>query len=166
MVLCVDEKSQIQALDRTQPGLPLKKGRCGTRNHDYVRRGTTTLFAALEVLEGKVIDQCLPRHRHQEFLKFLRTLDASYPKSLDLHLILDNYGTHKHARALNDMTHIHFPDIRVLHGRLQLRGNNDRDAFMEPVSDPNPIPETLVRGVRVEYEANFGIAHQVLITFC
>ena len=99
VVLCVDEKSQIQALDRTQPGLPLKKGRCGTRTHDYVRHGTTTLFAALEVLEGKVIGQCLPRHRHQEFLKFLRTLDASYPKTLDLHLILDNYGTHKHAKV-------------------------------------------------------------------
>ena len=99
VVLCVDEKSQIQALDRTQPGLPLKKGRCGTHTHDYVRHGTTTLFAALEVLEGKVIGQCLPRHRHQEFLKFLRTLDASYPKTLDLHLVLDNYGTHKHAKV-------------------------------------------------------------------
>ena len=99
VVLCVDEKSQIQALDRTQPGLPLKKGRCGTHTHDYVRHGTTTLFAALEVLKGKVIGQCLPRHRHQEFLKFLRTLDASYPKDLDLHLILDNYGTHKHAKV-------------------------------------------------------------------
>ena len=99
VVLCVDEKSQIQALDRTQPGLPLKKGRCGTHTHDYVRHGTTTLFAALEVLKGKVIGQCLPRHRHQEFLKFLRTLDASYPKELDLHLILDNYGTHKHAKV-------------------------------------------------------------------
>lgn len=99
VVLCVDEKSQIQALDRTQPGLPLKKGRCGTHTHDYVRHGTTTLFAALDVLEGRVIGQCLPRHRHQEFLKFLRTLDASYPKTLDLHLILDNYGTHKHAKV-------------------------------------------------------------------
>ena len=99
VVLCVDEKSQIQALDRTQPGLPLKKGRCGTHTHDDVRHGTTTLFAALEVLEGKVIGQCLPRHRHQEFLKFLRTLDASYPKTLALHLILDNYGTHKHAKV-------------------------------------------------------------------
>jgi len=99
VVLCVDEKSQIQALDRTQPGLPLKKGRCGTHTHDYVRHGTTTLFAALDVLEGKVIGQCLPRHRHQEFLKFLGTLDASYPKTLDLHLILDNYGTHKHAKV-------------------------------------------------------------------
>lgn len=99
VVLCVDEKSQIQALDRTQPGLPLKKGRCGTHTHDYVRHGTTTLFAALNVLDGKVIGQCLPRHRHQEFLKFLRTLDAEFPPALELHLILDNYGTHKHPKV-------------------------------------------------------------------
>lgn len=99
VVLCVDEKSQIQALDRTQPGLPLKKGRCGTQTHDYVRHGTTTLFAALDIMEGKVIGQCLPRHRHQEFLKFLRTLDAEFPPHLDLHLILDNYGTHKHPKV-------------------------------------------------------------------
>jgi transposase len=99
VVLCVEEKSQIQALDRTQPGLPLKKGRCGTHTHDYVRHGTTTLFAALNVLDGKVIGQCLPRHRHQEFLKFLRTVDAEFPPELELHLILDNYGTHKHPRV-------------------------------------------------------------------
>lgn len=99
VVLCVDEKSQIQALDRTQPGLPLKKGRCGTHTHDYVRHGTTTLFAALNVLDGKVIGQCLPRHRHQEFLKFLRTVDAEFPPELALHLILDNYGTHKHPKV-------------------------------------------------------------------
>ena len=95
VVLCVDEKSQIQALDRTQPGLPLKKGRCGTTTHDYVRHGTTTLFAALHVLEGKVIGQCQARHRHQEWLKFLRRLDAEFPSDLTLHLVLDNYGTHK-----------------------------------------------------------------------
>jgi transposase len=95
VVLCVDEKSQIQALDRTQPGLPLKKGRCGTMTHDYKRNGTTTLFAALSVLDGKVIGQCVPRHRHQEFLKFLRHLDQEFPEALELHLILDNYGTHK-----------------------------------------------------------------------
>jgi transposase len=95
IVLCIDEKSQIQALDRTQPGLPLKKGRCGTMTHDYVRNGTTNLFAALNVLEGKVIGQCFPRHRHQEFLKFLRLLDREFPKDKDLHLIMDNYGTHK-----------------------------------------------------------------------
>ena len=96
VVLCVDEKSQIQALDRTQPGLPLKKGRCGTMTHDYKRHGTTTLFAALQVVEGKVIGECYPRHRHQEFLKFLRRLDAEFPGAVTLHLILDNYGTHGH----------------------------------------------------------------------
>jgi len=96
LVLCVDEKSQIQALDRTQPGLPLKKGRCGTMTHDYKRNGTTTLFAALEVLEGRVVGQCYERHRHQEFLKFLRRLDSEFPGEVPLHLVLDNYGTHKH----------------------------------------------------------------------
>jgi transposase len=99
LVLCIDEKSQIQALDRTQPGLPLKKGRCGTFTHDYVRHGTTTLFAALEILEGKVIGQCFPRHRHQEFLRFLRHLDDEFPEKLKLHLVLDNYGTHKHPKV-------------------------------------------------------------------
>ena len=99
VVLCVDEKSQIQALDRTQPGLPLKPGRCGTFTHDYKRHGTTTLFAALQVLEGRVIGQCYPRHRHQEFLKFLRHLDEKFPGQMALHLILDNYGTHGHARV-------------------------------------------------------------------
>jgi transposase len=99
LVLCVDEKSQIQALARTQPGLPMKPGRCGTFTHDYKRNGTTTLFAALDVLEGTVIGECLARHRHQEFLRFLRTLDRTLPQKLDLHLIVDNYGTHKHARV-------------------------------------------------------------------
>ena len=96
VVLCVDEKSGVQALDRTQPGLPMKKGRCGTMTHDYKRHGTTTLFAALNVLEGTVVGQCLPRHRHQEFLTFLRQLDRTFPDPLPLHLILDNYGTHTH----------------------------------------------------------------------
>ncbi len=99
LVFCFDEKSQIQALDRTQPGLPLKKGRCGTMTHDYKRNGTTTLFAALEMAEGKLIAQCMPRHRHQEFIKFLKLLDAETPGDLDLHLILDNYSTHKHPRV-------------------------------------------------------------------
>ena len=99
IVLCVDEKSQIQALDRTQPGLPIKKGRCGTMTHDYKRNGTTTLFAALETLQGKVIGQCYSRHRHQEFLKFLRTLEEEFPGKVPLHLIMDNYGTHKHERV-------------------------------------------------------------------
>ena len=96
MVICVDEKSQIQALDRTQPGLPLKKGRCGTLTHDYKRHGTTTLFAALEVLQGQVIGQCYQRHRHQEFLRFLRRLDQEFRGEVPLHLVMDNYGTHKH----------------------------------------------------------------------
>ena len=113
VVLCVDEKSQIQALDRTQPGLPLKKGRCGTMTHDYKRHGTTSLFAALNVLEGKVFGACMPRHRHQEFLKFLRCLNAEFPKELDLHLIVDNYGTHKHPTvkqwlAKHPRFHMHF----------------------------------------------------------
>ena len=96
LVFSVDEKSQIQALDRTQPGLPMKRGQAETLTHDYKRNGTTTLFAALNTLDGKVIGQCLPRHRHQEFLKFLRTVNKQTPKSIDLHLILDNYSTHNH----------------------------------------------------------------------
>jgi len=99
LVLCCDEKSQIQALDRTQPGLPLKKGRCGTMTHDYVRHGTTTLFSALELLEGRVIGMCQKRHRHQEWLKFLKRIDAQTAPDLDLHLVVDNYATHKHAKV-------------------------------------------------------------------
>jgi len=99
IVFCVDEKSQIQALDRTQPGLPLKRGRAQTLTHDYKRHGTTTLFAALNVASGEVIGQCLPRHRHDEFLTFLRHLDRQTDKQLDLHLIVDNYATHKHPRV-------------------------------------------------------------------
>ena len=95
LVLCCDEKSQIQALDRTQPGLPIKPGRCGTMTHDYKRNGTTTLFAALELAEGKVIGTCMPRHRHQEWIKFLKLVDSQTPAELDLHLIADNYFTHK-----------------------------------------------------------------------
>src|SRR6266481_607871 len=113
LVLCVDEKSQIQALDRTQPGLPMKKGRCGTLTHDYKRHGTTTLFAALNVLDGTVIGECLPRHRHQEYLKFLRKLDRETTSGLDLHLIVDNYSTHKHDTvgawlAKHPRFHIHY----------------------------------------------------------
>jgi transposase len=96
LVLCCDEKSQVQALDRTQPGLPLKKGRAATMTHDYKRNGTTTLFAALNVLDGKVIAQCQQRHRHIEWLKFLRKIDRETPKDKTLHLIADNYATHKH----------------------------------------------------------------------
>jgi transposase len=99
LVLCVDEKSQIQALDRTQPGLPLKKGRCGTMTHDYKRNGTTTLFAALEIAQGKVVGQCYARHRHQEFIKFLNRLNQEFPGEVTLHLVMDNYGTHSHPRV-------------------------------------------------------------------
>ena len=99
LVFCIDEKSQIQALDRTQPGLPMKKGRCGTMTHDYKRNGTTTLFAALDILKGEVIGQCMPRHRHQEFLKFLKAIDRTTPKTLDIHCVADNYGTHKHPNV-------------------------------------------------------------------
>jgi len=99
IVFCVDEKSQIQALDRTQPGLPMKKGRCGTMTHDYKRNGTTTLFAALSMLDGKVIGDCMPRHRHQEFIRFLKLVDSKTPAELNLHLIVDNYSTHKHPRV-------------------------------------------------------------------
>jgi transposase len=101
IVLSVDEKSQIQALDRTQPGLPLKRGRCGTMTHDYKRNGTTTLFAALNTLDGKVIGSCMDRHRHQEWLKFLKQIDREIPGETGIHLIADNYSTHKHPRVLN-----------------------------------------------------------------
>ena len=99
IVLSVDEKSQIQALDRTQPGLPMKKGRAGTLTHDYKRHGTTTLFAALDVLEGKVIGRCMQRHRHQEFIRFLNAIEAEVPMSKMVHVILDNYGAHKHPKV-------------------------------------------------------------------
>src|SRR6266478_4879650 len=99
LVFCVDEKSQIQALDRTQPGLPMKKGRAGTMTHDYKRNGTTTLFAALNVLEGKVIGCCMQRHRHEEFIRFLNTINAEIPIGKTIHVILDNYVTHKHPKV-------------------------------------------------------------------
>ena len=99
VVLSVDEKSQIQALDRTQPGLPIKPGKCGTMTHDYIRHGTTTLFAALNVLDGTVLGRCMARHRHQEFLRFLNTIEAAVPAGKLIHCILDNYGTHKHPKV-------------------------------------------------------------------
>ena len=113
LVLAVDEKSRIQALDRTQPGLPMKKGRAGTMTHDHKRHGTTTLFAVLNVATGEVIGQGMKRHRHQEWLRFLRTIDRAAPKALDLHLIADNYATHKHPRvkawlARHRRFHMHF----------------------------------------------------------
>ena len=99
MVMCADEKTSIQALDRTQAGLPLKKGRCGTMTHDYKRNGTTTLFAALELAEGRLIGTCMDQHRHQEWIKFLNLINRETPAELELHLIVDNYATHKHPRV-------------------------------------------------------------------
>jgi transposase len=104
IVLSLDEKSQIQALDRTQPGLPMKKGRAGTMTHDYKRHGVTTLFAALDVLEGKVIGQCMKRHRHQEFIRFLDVIDARTPQKKAIHVIVDNYGTHTHPKVMAWLT--------------------------------------------------------------
>ncbi len=113
IVLCMDEKSSVQALDRTQPSLPMVRGRAATLTHDYKRHGTTTLFAALDVLTGKVIGSCLPKHRHSEFLRFLKTIDAAVPAGLQVHLILDNYATHKHPNVLawlgkHPRFHLHF----------------------------------------------------------
>ena len=113
VVFSVDEKSQIQALDRTQPGLPLKKGRAGTMTHDYLRHGTLTLFAALNVASGRILRDCMPRHRHQEFLRFLRRVERSVPQGLAIHVILDNYQTHKHPTveqwlAQHPRVHFHF----------------------------------------------------------
>jgi transposase len=112
-VLCCEEKSQIQALDRTQPGLPLKRGRAGTMTHDYKRNGTATLFAALNTLDGKVIGLCQERHRHQEWIHFLRLVDNATPEHKQLHLIVDNYATHKHPAVQRWLKrhprfHIHF----------------------------------------------------------
>jgi transposase len=136
IVLCMDEKSQIQALDRTQPSLPIKPGRAGTMTHDYKRNGTTTLFAALNVLTGLVIGQCLPRHRHIEFLKFLKTINAQVPKGLQIHLILDNYATHSHPNvkrwlARHPRFELHFTPtssswlnmVEIFFGRLTDKAN-------------------------------------------
>jgi transposase len=100
VVLSIDEKSQIQTLDRTQPGLPIKPGRCQTMTHDYKRHGTTTLFAALSVLDGSVIGRCMQRHRHGEFIRFLNAVEREVPDGKPIHAVLDNYATHKHPRVL------------------------------------------------------------------
>jgi transposase len=100
LVLSIDEKSQIQALDRTQPGLPLKPGKCGTITHDYKRNGTTTLFAALNILDGTVIGRCMQKHRHQEFIRFLNAVEREVPAGKVIHVVLDNYGTHKHPKVM------------------------------------------------------------------
>jgi transposase len=113
LVLCVDEKSQIQALDRTQQSLPMYPGRCGTVTHDYKRHGTTTLFAAIELAEGQLIGTCMPRHRHQEWIQFLKLIDQETPSERDLHLVVDNYATHKHPKVQRWLSrhprfHMHF----------------------------------------------------------
>jgi transposase len=113
IVFSCDEKSQMQALDRTQPGLPMKKGRCGTMTHDYKRNGTTTLFAALNTLDGSILETCMPRHRHQEWIRFLNLIKRNTPSGKDIHIICDNYATHKHAKVQawmkrNTRFHVHF----------------------------------------------------------
>ena len=163
IVLCMDEKSQIQALDRTQASLPMVAGRAGTMTHDYKRNGTTTLFAALDVLTGTVIGQCLPRHRHTEFLKFLNTIDREVPDGLQVHLILDNYSTHKHAevdrwlQAAQAVSPAFHPDLIVMAqpGRalvsrpdrqepaprhLRQRARPDRPASRHTSTPTTPIP--------------------------
>ena len=161
LVLCVDEKSQIQALDRTQPSLPMKRGRAGTMTHDYKRNGTTTLFAALSTLDGSVVGQCLPRHRHQEFLRFLRTLDREFPRDLELHLILDNYQTHKHANVAawlekHPRFHLHFTPtssswlnlverwFRDLTEKALRRGASPACPTSSPPSAPSSRPTTKI----------------------
>ena len=172
LVLCVDEKSQIQALDRTQPSLPIYPGRCGTLTHDYKRNGTTTLFAALDVAEGRLIGTCMKRHRHQEWLKFLRQIDRQTPSDLDLHLIVDNYSTHKHQSVNKWLKrhrrfHIHFTptssswlnlierwfrdltDKRIRRGAFRSIGELVQ-AIMDYIEAHNDDPETFQRTAKAE----------------
>ena len=125
-MLCADEKSSVQALDRTQASLPMIKGRGQTMTHDYKRNGTTTLFAALDVLTGMVIGQCMPRHRHQEFLKFLSTIDREVPTDLQIHLICDNYATHKHDDVRHGWTNT--PASTCISPRPPRRGSTRSNA--------------------------------------
>jgi transposase len=142
VVLCVDEKSQIQALDRTQPGLPLKKGRAATMTHDYKRHGTTTLFAALDVKSGRVIGECQPRHRAKEFLKFLRRIDRHVPKAREVHLVLDNYATHKTPEvtawlAKHPRFRMHFT-LFQLHGAAARRNTSPPTSSGRRTMRPTP----------------------------
>jgi transposase len=140
IVLSVDEKSQIQARDRTQPGLPLKKGRAGTMTHDYKRHGTTTLFAALDVLDGTVIGQCMLKHRSQEFIRFLRRIDRATPADLDLHLILDNYAAHKTQAVKRWLArHLRFHFIARLPRRLGPTRSR-RCSLSSPPSASSAVP--------------------------
>jgi len=166
LVLSVDEKSQIQALDRTQPGLLLKKGRCGTMTHDYRRHGTTTLFAALNMIDGHVIGDCLPRHRHQEFIRFLKKIDAETPPQLDLHLIVDNYGTHKHPRVkswLKRHQQFHFHFIPTSSSWLNLVERWFRELTQKRIrrGSFNSVPD-LIRAIR-EYMDNHNQNPQVFV---
>jgi transposase len=166
LVLSVDEKSQIQALDRTQPGLPLKKGRCGTMTHDYKRHGTTTLFAALNMIDGHVIGDCLPRHRHQEFIRFLKKIDAETPPQLDLHLIVDNYGTHKHPRVISWLKRhprFHFHFIPTSSSWLNLVERWFRELTQKRIrrGSFNSVPD-LIRAIR-EYMDNHNQNPQVFV---
>ena len=152
LVFCVDEKSQIQALDRSQPGLPMKKGRAGTMTHDYKRHATTTLFAALNVFEGTVIGKCYQRHRHTEYLRFLREIDRMTPQGLDVHLIVDNYSAHKHERvkkwlARHPHFNVHFIPTCVFHAMPVSDSTGSRSSIpwhpghsfhAMPVSDSTP----------------------------
>ena len=137
VVLSVDEKSQIQALDRTQPGLPLKPGKAGTMTHDYMRHGTTTLFAALNVLDGTVLGRCMQRHRHQEFIRFLNAVEAAVPAGKLVHAILDNYATHKHPEGPGLAGAAPALDL-PLHPDLGLVAERRRDLLLGP--DPAPAP--------------------------
>jgi len=146
VVFSFDEKSQIQALDRTQPGLPLKKGRAGTMTHDYKRHGTTTLFAALDVATGHVIHACMPRHRHQEFLRFIQTVERSVEPELDIHVILDNYATHKHEKvrnwlARNPRVHFHFVPTGACWANLVERLFGELDERQLKRLAVNSVPE-------------------------
>ena len=172
LVLCADEKSQIQALNRTQPSLPMKKGRCGTRTHDYKRNGTTTLFAAIELAKGTLIGTCMPRHRHQEWIQFLEQINSETPEELDLHLIIDNYSTHKHKKVKawlkrHPRFHIHFVPTSsswlnlierwfgIISEKLIRRGTyfnvkSLKDDIMGFMANHNQNPETFVWTAKVE----------------
>jgi len=127
IVLSVDEKSQIQALDRTHPGLPLKKGRAGTVTHDYKRNGTTTLFAALDVLDGTVVGRNMQRHRHQEFIRFLNTVEREVPPGKTIHAILDNHATHRHPKVRAWLARHPRPAARTGAGLTPMAGDNRHD---------------------------------------
>ena len=137
IVLSVDEKSQIQALDRTQPGLPLKPGKAGTMTHDYKRHGTTTLFAALDVLEGTVISRCMQRHRHQEFIRFLNAVERAVPAGKVIHAILDNYAAHKHPKVIAWLAPPPTLDL-PLHADLGFVAERRRDLLLRAHPPPDP----------------------------